>query len=357
MSAFTISSIQQIGLGTSDFRGTWNWQIDTFGFDVKILEDDTVAERMLPYTGGKPWKRHACIAVNLQGGGGLEIWQYSERIPVEVQFKVSVADIGIFAAKIKSRDVKRFHESLCRRGIKCGQLSEDPGGIPCFYTEDSYGNIFQIVEKDDLFLDDGKECGGIAGAMIGVNDMDRSLKFYREILGYDTTIYDRCGRFDDWVQLRGSEERYRRVLLGKSADPETAFSGLLGTNTIELVQALDRQPKRIYEGRLWGDPGFIQICYDVHGMDALGEFCKLKGFPFTVDSCPGGERFDMGEASGRFTYVEDPDGTLIEFVETYRIPIIVKLGLYIDISRRNQEKRLPKFLFRIIGAVSRQKTK
>lgn len=69
MKSFMISGIQQIGVGTIDFRKSWNWYIEMFGIDIRILEDDTVAERMLPYTGGKPWKRHTCIAVNLQGGG------------------------------------------------------------------------------------------------------------------------------------------------------------------------------------------------------------------------------------------------------------------------------------------------
>ena len=64
----TINGIQQVGVGTCDLRKSWDWFIRNFGFDVKILEDDTVAERMLPYTGGKPQKRHACIAVNLNGG-------------------------------------------------------------------------------------------------------------------------------------------------------------------------------------------------------------------------------------------------------------------------------------------------
>ena len=63
-----ITGIQQVGVGTENFRKSWNWFIEMFGADVKILEDDTVAERMLPYTGGRPQKRHACIAVNLQGG-------------------------------------------------------------------------------------------------------------------------------------------------------------------------------------------------------------------------------------------------------------------------------------------------
>lgn len=168
-------------------------------------------------------------------------------------------------------------------------------------------------------------------------------------------FYDDTGVFSDWSLMPGAGGKCRRVLLGKSGNPEGAFSGLLGTNTIELVQPLERTPAKIYEGRFWGDPGFIQICYDISGMDDLKKFCASKGHPFTVDSCPDGERFDMGEASGRFSYIEDPDGTLIEFVETGKVPVIGKLGLYIDMKKRKQNKRLPKFLFRMMGLVSRQK--
>ena len=355
MKAYTISAIQQIGVGTNDFRKSWDWYIEMFGFDVKILEDDTVAERMLPYTGGKAQKRHACIAVNLQGGGGLEIWQYSERKPVDASFAISVGDTGVFAAKVKCRDVKKFHKELTTKWDKCSDISEDPSGMPCFYVEDLFGNMFQIVQRDDVFIEDHKLCGGIAGALIGVTDMERSLAFYKNVLGYDEMIYDSTGSFDDWSSFPGGQERYRRVLLGRSSALQGAFSGLLGRNVLELVQPLDRKPRRIYEGRFWGDPGFIQICYDITGMDALGEFCRSKGHPFTVDSCPNGERFDMGEASGRFTYIEDPDGTLIEFVETHKVPVIGKLGLYIDMDKRTNDKPLPKFLFRMMGLVSRQK--
>ncbi len=355
MKAYTISAIQQIGVGTVDFRQSWDWYIKMFGFDVKILEDDTVAERMLPYTGGQAQKRHACIAVNLQGGGGLEIWQYSQRTPQPASFKISAGDTGVFAAKVKCRDIEAFHRELSAGWSKCSPVSRDPSGVPCFYVEDLYGNTFQIIERKDVFIDDHKYCGGIVGAMVGVSDMDDSLKFYQEVLGYDEVIYDETGTFEDWSILPGSGERYRRVLLGRSGTPAGAFSGLLGTNVIELVQALEHKPRKIFGGRYWGDPGFIQICYDVTGMDALGEFCKSKGHPFTVDSCPNGEQFDMGEASGRFTYIEDPDGSLIEFVETHKVPVVGKLGLYIDMNRRDKLKQLPKFLFRMMGLVSRQK--
>lgn len=355
MNTFTISSIQQIGVGTSDFRKSWNWFIEMFGFDVKILEDDTVAERMLRYTGGQAQKRHACIAVNLQGGGGLEIWQYSQRKPQPAKFKVSVGDTGVFAAKIKCRDVAKFHNELSSKWDKCSSLSADPAGTLCFYVTDLFGNIFQIIERKDIFIEDRKLCGGVAGALIGVSDMEKSVEFYKEILGYDMVLYDKEGVFEDWSIMPASEERYRRVLLGKKESPTGAFSGLLGTNTIELVQALDHKPRKIFEDRYWGDPGFIQICYDVSGMKEFGEFCAAKGHPFTVDSCPNGERFDMGEASGHFTYIEDPDGSLIEFVETHKVPVASKLGLYIDMNKRDRRKPLPKFIFRMMGLVSRQK--
>lgn len=352
---FFISGIQQVGVGTVDFRKSWNWFIEMFGTDVKILEDDTVAERMLPYTGGVPQQRHACIAVNLNGGGGLEIWQYSSRTPKPLEFEMSVGDLGIFAAKVKCRDVQAFYEKLSAKWVDCGRPVTLPDGTKCLYVNDLYGNYFQIVEQKDVYIQQKGLVGGTVGAMIGVTNMEKSVAFYRDVLGYDVVVYDRKGVFNDWDLLPGCQQNYRRVLLASSAPRRGAFSGLLPYGTIELVQALDRTPRKIYQGRFWGDPGFIQICYDVTGMEAFGRFCAEKGYPFTVDSCPDGSRFDMGDAQGHFTYTEDPDGTLIEFVETQKIPVVKKLGWFIDMKRRNPEKPLPKFLFKMMGLVSRQK--
>ncbi len=354
---FFISGIQQVGIGTMNFRKSWNWLIEMFGAETKILEDDTVAERMLPYTGHQPQKRHACIAMNLQGGGGFEIWQYSERQPQPVAFDVQIADLGIFCAKIHCRDVNAFHQAASQKWKDCGQVHFLPNGKKTFYIKDLYGNYFQVVECDQIYIEKKSLTGGIAGAMVGVSNMESSLKFYKEVLGYDSVVYDVSGKFQDWDFLNGAEQEYRRVLLTTSAPRKGAFAEVLGNSTIELVQALERVPRKIYEGRYWGDPGFIQICFDVTGMRELGGFCASKGFPFTVDSCPNGEQFDMGEASGHFTYIEDPDGTLIEFVETHRIPIVKKLGWYLDMNKRDRTKALPKFVFRMLGLVSKETIK
>jgi hypothetical protein len=76
-------------------------------------------------------------------------------------------------------------------------------------------------------------------------------------------------------------------------------------------------------------------------MNALKKDCEAAGYPFTIDT---GDTFDMGEAGGRFSYIEDADGTLIEFVETHKVPLIKKIGWYIHLKNRNPEKHLPKWM-------------
>ena len=170
---------------------------------------------------------------------------------------------------------------------------------------------------------------------------------YQDILGYDKVIADVTGNFEDIAGLNSGNGKFRRVLLTHSEPRLGNFSRLFGQSTIELVQALDRKPRKIYEGRYWGDPGFIQICFDVKNMNALKEKCESMGFNFTVDSSAKGE-FDMGEASGHFTYIEDADGTLIEFVETYKIPLIKKLGINLNLRNFNPQKPISDWMLKAL---------
>jgi hypothetical protein len=81
-------------------------------------------------------------------------------------------------------------------------------------------------------------------------------------------------------------------------------------------------------------------------MNALKVECETKGFPFTVDSS---NTFDMGEAGGRFSYIEDPDGTWIEFVETHKVPIMKKWGWYLHLKNRKPGKFLPNWMIHVMG--------
>ena len=95
------------------------------------------------------------------------------------------------------------------------------------------------------------------------------------------------------------------------------------------------------ENRYWGDPGYIHLCFDVRNMDCIKEAAEALGHPFV---CDGGRDFDMGDANGHFTYVEDPNGTLIEFVETFKVPVMKKFGIYLNLGNRDDYKPLPKFM-------------
>lgn len=346
---YNIAGIQQIGIGVEDFTEAWKYYIDLFRADVRILEDDTVAALMLPYTGGKPQSRHAAIAINMQGGGGFEIWQYSERKPQPVPFEIRTGDLGLFAAKIKSRNVEECYKQYKLRGDVeiLGPLTKSIDGDKTFFIRDPFGNIFQIIHDCSIFRDEEQLTAGIAGAMIGVSDIDKAMPVYRDILGYDGIITDQRGTFDDLSGLPSGEEHYRRCLLTHRKPRKGALSELLGNSYIELVQSLERRPRKIYEGRYWGDPGFIQLCFDISNMDALREKCAATGHPFTVDTTQTykeGSSFDMGEAAGQFAYIEDPDGTLIEFVETHKIPIMKKLNLSLDLRKRDPVKPLPRWM-------------
>lgn len=344
MEKLIISGIQQIGIGIPNVYEAWQWYKDTFGVDIRVFEDDTVAELMLPYTGGKPRKRHAVLAVNLQGGGGFEIWQYTERVPEPPAFEIMAGDTGIFAAKIKSRDVRAAYDLFSEKKLSLpGSLLPGPAGTESFFIKDPYNNFFQIVPDTSWFKDENKVTGGTFGAIIGVRNIDASIPFYAKILGYSRILYDKSGTFEDLAPLPGGANKFRRVLLTHSEPPKGAFSPLLGPSRIELVQVLDRKPKKIFKDRFWGDLGFIHLCFDIQGMNTLRKLCEDKGCPFTVDT---NGRFDMGGAVGAWAYTEDPDGTLIEFVETHKLPIFKKFGWYLNLRKRDPEKSLPRCMLK-----------
>ena len=116
------------------------------------------------------------------------------------------------------------------------------------------------------------------------------------------------------------------------------------SSQLELIQSVDDYvPKKIFANRYWGEIGYIHICFDIRNINGLMQKCDEAGFPFRVRSS---ETFDMGEAGGSWGYLEDLDGTLIELVETHKVPILKKLNIQINLMKRNPHKPLPKWLIK-----------
>ncbi|MCL2044675.1 MAG: VOC family protein [Treponema sp.] len=342
-----ISGIQQIGVGIPSVYEAWEWYKRILGFDLPVFDDPGVAGKMLPYTGGQPHSRHAILALNLQGGGGMEIWQYTSREPQPAAFNLQLGDLGINAAIVKTGDIDKAYAFMKENNVRViGDITQNPEGKRAFFILDPYGNMLCIEQQAGCFLNTNAVTGGIAGCIIGVSDIDVSIRFYREILGYDQVLYDEHGVFDDLAPLPGGGATFRRARLGHKEPRRGAFSRLLGATRIELVQVEGRKPPRIYENRYWGDLGFIHLCFDIRGMADMRYLCTEQGHPFTVDSNPDEGSFDMGQAAGHFSYIEDPDGALIEFVETHKVPILKKWGLYLNLRKRNPENPLPDWMLK-----------
>ncbi|MEM8906470.1 MAG: VOC family protein [Bacteroidota bacterium] len=343
-----ISGIQQIGIGCTDVHACFKWYRQHLGTDIPVFDEAAEAGLMLPYTGGVPRKRHAILAINIQGGGGLEIWQYTSRQGQGPAFVPQLGDTGIHIAKFKSKSVSTTYHFFQEQGVELlGPIRQMPqGGGQHFYARDPYGNLCEIVPSNHWFRNSKASTGGVYGGVIGVTDIDKARVVYSEILGYNEVVYDLSGHFEDLQDLPGGQHRFRRVLLRHSQERKGAFSRLLGQSELELIQVLDRPSRQIFADRMWGDLGFIHLCFDIQGMAEMKALCTAKGHPFTVDSS---ESFDMGEAAGHFSYIEDPDGTLIEFVETHKVPILKKINWYLDLRKRNPQKPLPNWMVRALA--------
>ncbi|MEO7801958.1 MAG: VOC family protein [Ginsengibacter sp.] len=335
-----ISGIQQIGIGVKDAGESLRYYAGLFGMDTLVFNDVSEATLMARYTGGKVYKRRAALSLNMQGGGGFEIWQFQNRQPAEPSQLLQYGDIGIYAAKLKCADVKKAFASLSLLDdINTTGLKHDAKGDCHFFVKDKYHNNFNVVFGNHWFQQNNDNTGGVAGAVIGVSDMQKSVAFYTWLLNINDVAFDEIVTDDDNL-------RHRKVLLQKHSIGKGAFGKLLGSIEIELVQSLDRQPNEMYADRFWGDCGFIHLCFDVFDMCGLKKEAEKNGYVFTVDSI---NSFGMEAAAGRFCYMEDPDGTLIELVETHKVPIIKKLGLYLNLKKRNLEKPLPDWMIKLMA--------
>ena len=198
MKKYKLGGIQQVGIGVKDLGEAWRWYSRMFGTDCRVFDDRTEASLMLPYTGNVAQRRHAILALNLQSGGGFEVWQYTERKPVSIKEEIRLGDLGILVCKIKVKNIAEAYSFYRDKGCELsGEPAQDPAGQLTFFIRDPFGNLFQILEGNNWFMNENKISGGAYGAIFGVTDIDKSLTIYSDILGYDRVVYDKTGIFPD----------------------------------------------------------------------------------------------------------------------------------------------------------------
>ncbi len=344
---YVINGIQQVGIGVSNAEEAWAWYRKHFGMDVPVFKDAAKANLMTKYTGGIAESRYAILALNMKGGGGFEIWQYTSRTPVAGSRNPKLGDLGIIAIKLKTDNIDKAFNHL--RNLKANIVSQigiQPDGRKHFFVRDPYQNLFQIVESNNWFQTREFPIGGVCGAIIGISNSEKTLALYQHALQHKELIYSEKKLFNDLNSLENGNQIYQRTLIKNNNVFTGPFSKLLGNTELEFIESNEANPWQTFENRLWGDLGYIHLCFDVSGMNELNNSTTKVGHPFTVDSSTS---FDMGKAAGHFSYIEDSDKTLIEFVETHKVPIIEKLGWYLNLKNRKTRKALPNIIVKGLG--------
>ncbi len=341
-----INGLQHIGIGTTNLVSTWKWMKEYFGYDIPMFDSVAEAPLMDLYTNNKTVNKRAAMIYNLQGGTAIELVELRSTTPRKPDFEVQLGDLGIFNCQIKvcsDRFNDVANEFIKAELFQTSDILQDGLGRRILNLSSPENLHFQLIESDDFFKKGTQNTAGVCGCSIGCSDIDKSKKFYAA-LGYDEVILETEGVFDDLKGFPGGDSQFKRSILQQKHPIKGAFSKIIGTTQIELLQVQDRTPKPIFKDRIWGDPGFIHLGFDVRGMKQIEKQLGYSGYNFTCDSS---DQHHMGKTHVHCTYLEDPDGTLIEFTEVYKMPIIEKMGIFLRLSSRNPDKSIPSWLLKM----------
>jgi len=152
---------------------------------------------------------------------------------------------------------------------------------------------------------------GVHHTAISTGDLQRSLRFYRDLLGFREVFSS------SWEV--GSEVPDRIVGLKDSSARLVMLR--LGNVCLELFQYASPRPQPGDAQRPVCDHGITHICLDVTHIETEYERLKAAGMRF---HCPPQE---VGGGT-RATYGRDPDGNVVELLETTdpESPLSVKVG-------------------------------
>ncbi|MCR6636461.1 VOC family protein [Devosia sp.] len=122
---------------------------------------------------------------------------------------------------------------------------------------------------------------GIGHVAIKVTDLDRSLDFYRDRLGFPEMLRLKHDNGETWlVYLRITDDQYLEIFPGAEND---------------------RAPG-------WNANGVNHTCFTIEDLDGTCERIKAAGIALTSEIKPGLD-------GNRQAWIEDPDGNRIELME------------------------------------------
>ncbi|MEY4762116.1 MAG: hypothetical protein RLZZ200_1972 [Pseudomonadota bacterium] len=133
---------------------------------------------------------------------------------------------------------------------------------------------------------------------ITVSDLDRSIRFYRDLLGCEVS-----------TPVRANGPFFEEIVGVPGCEIDVAFARLPG-HVIELL--CYRAPATRSSSLRACDPGFMHVCLKVADLDKVVALVRSAGFKAVgrVLKAEGGPVDGL-----KVVYVRDPDGVVLELIE------------------------------------------
>lgn len=338
-----IHGIQHVGVAVADMDRTLPLYRNWFGLNIPFFDGIQAAPLMQVFTNDTVISKRASMVMNLQGGSAMEVIQATSFKPKPLPSDFMLGDLGIFAVHMRTHEPLRALQSFENNSLK-PVMSKDPLGKQRFVIQDP-DQLFYIAREDhQVYAPSGSVLGGVGGLSVGVSDIEKSKHFYA-LLGFDQVLYEGQGVYDDLKGFPGGDQDVQRVILTSSQVSKGPFGAVIGYSLIELICTPLRVGQKIFRGRIWGDVGFVHIGLDVVDMRGLAAQLAQKNIQLQCDSQAA---LSMGKTQVHCAYICDPDGVLIELIEVYKIPLIEKWGIFLNVHGKKAGKALPNWLIRLL---------
>ena len=312
----SILGVDHVGLGVRNRERMESFYRDALGFTRVLAE---MPEEDHPALHGLLRAERTVHSAALLGQDASEmtlaLFHATEPIPRAIRADHRYGDVGVAkltfsvddltAFCMESGDLLRLFSSPKRTAL---ETSDDYHFV---YGRDPEGNLIEVTSglaggmtgaAGAVFR--GAEAGGPVFRSVGiaVSDLERSLAFYRDVLGFGTTVLAPHERFSGLVdELTGQASTAVRSCL--LANPR-------GSGMLELFEVTRPRGRSIPFGTQWGDFGYLQVCLAAEPSPMLAAEVEAA----RVDVLLPLQAVDDPERPAKFMYLRDPDGIPVELV-------------------------------------------
>ena len=297
-----INGVHHIAIGVKDLEVMTRFYRDILGFQNTIAEiEESEKEVMREPVRAASVIFSGALLGKEDGGIIIELIKMTTPAPRPIRKKTLYGDIGLAKVVIRVPDVNLYYLNnkdkipFCSepKTVKIPKL----GDYHFVYCQDPEGNLIEFAALPDTEQID--KHSSLSWVGISVSDLERSLRFYQNMLGLDLLLrpfQEFSGLVDDVAGYSGT--RVRSCLLGRKGKAG-------GTCMVELFEMLELRGRSIPFGRRWGDYGYLQTCFSHEDVSAAADHFAEENVELLCE-------LKKMEDGGEFIYLQDPDGILME---------------------------------------------